>query len=86
LSIADVAGLDVMVIDLTSAEDTASDYLVALTSPSVIGFLMRSDALRQALESDESGRIGLLPGTMLLAQEAAAVILAPAVAIEQELR
>jgi esterase/lipase superfamily enzyme len=85
-SIADAAGLDVTVIDLTSAEDAASDHLAALTSPSVIAFFMRSEALRQALESDASGRIGLLPGTVLLAQEATAVILAPAVAMEQELR
>ena len=85
-SIADVAGLDVTVIDLTSAEDAALDHLVALTSPSVIGFLKQSDALRRALESDASGRIGLLPGTVLLAQEATAVILAPAVAIDEALR
>jgi hypothetical protein len=38
------------------------------------------------LESDTSGRTGLLPGTVLLAHEATTVILAPAVAIEQELR
>jgi esterase/lipase superfamily enzyme len=85
-SIADVAGLDVTVIDLTSAEDADLDHLVAPTSPSVIGFLKGSGALRRALESDASGRIGLLPGTVLLAQEATTVILAPAVALEQELR
>lgn len=84
--IADVAGLDVTVIDLTSAKDAVSDHLAALTSPSVIAFLMRSEALRQALEGDPSGCIGLLPGTVLLAQEATAVILAPAVAIDEALR
>jgi esterase/lipase superfamily enzyme len=82
----DVAGLDVTVIDLSAAEDAASNHLAATTSPSMIAFLKRTEAVRRGLQTDASGRTGLLPGTMLLAQEATAVVLAPVAAVEQGLR
>ena len=85
-SVEDIAGLDVAVIDLSGAEDAAYDHLAAATSPSVIAFLKGTEAVRQGLRSDASGQAGLLPGTVLLAQEATAVILAPAAAVEQGLR
>jgi esterase/lipase superfamily enzyme len=82
----DVAGLDVTVIDLSAAEDAASDHLAAATSPSMIAFLKGTEAVRRGLQTDASGQAGLLPGTMLLAQEATAVVLAPVAAVEQGLR
>jgi len=82
----EVAGLNVTVINLSSARDAGSNHLAALTSPSVISFLKETEAIRQGLESDTSGRAGLLPGTMLLAQEATAVMLAPVALIDQSLR
>lgn len=82
----DVAGLDVTVIDLSAAEDAASDHLAAATSPSMIAFLKGTEAVRRGLQTDASGKAGLLPGTMLLAQEATAVVLAPVAAVEKGLR
>lgn len=82
----EVAGLNVTVINLSSARDAGSNHLAALTSPSVISFLKETEAIRQGLEADASGRAGLLPGTMLLAQEATAIMLAPVALIDQGLR
>ena len=73
----EVAGLNVTVINLSSARDAGSNHLAALTSPSVISFLKETEAVRRGLRADSSGRAGLLPGTMLLAQEATAIMLAP---------
>ncbi|MFC3613936.1 alpha/beta hydrolase [Lutimaribacter marinistellae] len=80
-----VAGLDVTVIDLSGTKDAASRHLAAATSPTLIGFLNGSGSLLRSLKTDATGKTGVLPGTVLLAQEATAVILAPVVAIEQEL-
>jgi esterase/lipase superfamily enzyme len=82
----EVAGLNVTVINLSSARDAGSNHLAALTSPSVISFLKETEAIRQGLEADAAGRAGLLPGTMLLAQEATAIMLAPVALIDQGLR
>lgn len=84
--VADVAGLDVTIIDLSAAEDAASDHLAAATSPSVIAFLKETEAVRRGLQTDASGQARLLPGTILLAQEATAIVLAPVAAVEQGLR
>ena len=85
-SVEDVAGLDVAVIDLSGAEDAAYGRQAAATSPSVIAFLEGAEAIRRGLRSDASGRAGLLPGTVLLAHEATAVILTPVAAVEEGLR
>lgn len=76
-SIEEVAGLDVTVIDLSGARDAASRHLAAATSPTVIGFLRGTEAVRRGIERDASGQVGLLPGAVLVAQEATAVMLAP---------
>lgn len=82
-SVKDVAGLNVTVIDLSAADDAASEHLAAATSPSVIAFLKGTEAIRQGLQFDPSGRTGLLPGTMLVAQEATVVVLAPIAATKK---
>lgn len=72
-----LAGLDVTVIDLTEARDAEERHYAALTSPSVMRFLERTREVRNAMQADRSGRTGIVPGTMLIAQEATAVLLAP---------
>ncbi|MEY8840216.1 alpha/beta hydrolase, partial [Cribrihabitans sp. XS_ASV171] len=84
-SVEEVAGLDVTVIDLSETSDAASRHLAAATSPTLIGFLSASGSLREALRTEAGGKTGVLPGTVLLAQEATAVVLAPVVAVGEEL-
>jgi hypothetical protein len=76
----------VTVIDLSSAGDAASDHLAAATLPSVVTFLKSTEAGRRGLVTSASGRTGLLPGTILLAQEATTLVLSPAIAVDQALR
>jgi esterase/lipase superfamily enzyme len=85
-TIEEVAGLDVIVIDLSSADDAASRHLAAATSPTMISFLRQTEAVRQGIADSASGQTGVLPGTVLLAQDATAVILAPVVALGEGAR
>jgi esterase/lipase superfamily enzyme len=76
--IEDVAGLEVTVIDLSDASDAESAHSAALSSPSVLKVLEQATtSVRRALQTDPTGRTGIFPGSVLVAQEATAVILAP---------
>jgi esterase/lipase superfamily enzyme len=85
-SLDEVAGLDVTVIDLSGASDAASQHLAAATSPTMIAFLRQTEALRRGMESSESGQVGLLPGAVLVAEEATAIMIAPVTALGGELQ
>lgn len=78
-----VAGLDVTVSALTDAQDAETLHQAALSSPSVMKVMQKAAAVRRTLDTDQSGRTVLVPGTALIAQKAAAVILAPISAIEE---
>jgi esterase/lipase superfamily enzyme len=80
-TVEEVAGLDVIVIDLSGADDAASRHLAAATSPTMISFLRQTEAVRRGIADSTSGQTGLLPGTVLLAQDATAVMLAPVTAL-----
>jgi esterase/lipase superfamily enzyme len=82
-SIEQVGGLDVTVIDLSGARDAASRHLAAATSPTLIAFLRQTEAIRRGIADSTSGQAGLLPGTVLLAQDATAVMLAPVTALTE---
>ncbi len=69
---------EIIIIDLTEARDAASRHLAAASSPAVISFLRQTEAVRAGLRTDQAGRAGAIPGTVLLAQEAMTVLLAPA--------
>lgn len=85
-SLEEVTGLDVTVIDVTEARDAASRHLAAATSPTLIAFLRQTEAVRRSIESNASGQVGLLPGATLIAKEATAVMLAPAMVLGEELQ
>jgi esterase/lipase superfamily enzyme len=76
-------GQEIIVIDLSEARDAASRHLAAATSPTIIEFLRQTEAVRVGIQTDSSGRPGLIPGTVLLAQEATSVLLAPAEILSQ---
>lgn len=80
--IEDVAGLEVTVIDLSNARDAQSAHNAALSAPSVLKMLEQAtSSVRTALQSDPTGRTGFFPGTVLVAQGATAVLLAPVTVI-----
>jgi esterase/lipase superfamily enzyme len=76
-TIEEVAGLDVTIIDLSEARDAASRHLAAATSPTMLAFLRRTEAIRRDIENAASGQVGLLSGAVLIAEEASAVMIAP---------
>ena len=76
-TVAEIAGLDVTVVDLTEIDDAASQHEVAVTSPTILGFLDDQTSLRESLLNERGGRVGVLPGTVLVAQEATTVLLSP---------
>jgi esterase/lipase superfamily enzyme len=83
-SIEEVTDLDVIVIDLTEASDAGSNHLAAATSPTVISLLNRTDTLRETVADNPSGRLGLLPGTILTAQRATELVLSPVSSLSEE--
>ena len=77
-----VAGLPVTVVDLSEARDAGNPHNVALTAPSVLKMLEEATgSVQTALQADPTGRTGFFPGTALVAQGAAAVLLAPVTVI-----
>lgn len=73
-----VSGLPVTVVDLSDAPDAGFSHNVALSSPSVLKMLEQATgSVQTALRTDPTGRTGFIPGTALVAQGAAAVLLAP---------
>ena len=69
-------------VDLSEARDAGNPHNVALTAPSVLKMLEEATgSVQTALQADPTGRTGFFPGTALVAQGAAAVLLAPVTAI-----
>lgn len=85
-NIDDISDLDVIVIDLTQARDAASNHLAAASSPTIVKLLNRTEILRDTVARDPSGRLGLLPGTILMSQRATSLILSPLSALSEEAR
>jgi esterase/lipase superfamily enzyme len=82
--ISQVADLDVRVIDI-GAFSTGSGHFTVGDSPELITLLSNIGSVQAAFDSDNSGRVGLLPGLVLTAQKATAIVVSPAVAINNEL-
>ena len=54
-------------------------------SPELITLLNKIGSVQAAFDNDNAGRVGLLPGLVLTAQKATAIVVWPAVAINNEL-
>lgn len=76
-----VADLEVTVIDLSNFQDGGLDHFTAGSSPAVLKILGQLGSVQDALNSDASGRTGLLPGTVLTVQNATSIILSPVTAL-----
>ncbi|MCA3513860.1 MAG: alpha/beta fold hydrolase [Rhodobacter sp.] len=79
-----VSDLDVRVIDI-AAYSTGSGHFTIGDSPELITLLNNMGSVQAALDQDRAGRVGLLPGLVLTAQKATAIVVSPAVAINNEL-
>jgi esterase/lipase superfamily enzyme len=82
--ITQVAELEVRVIDI-AAYSTGAGHFTVGDSPELITLLTNIGSVQAAFDSDNAGRVGLLPGIVLTAQKATAIVVSPAVAINNEL-
>lgn len=78
----DVADLDVTIVDVSEFSSGAGHF-VAGSSAAVISIFARPGALASAFAGDRSGRVGLLPATVLTVQNATEIILYPATGLLQ---
>jgi esterase/lipase superfamily enzyme len=79
-----VSDLQVRVIDV-AAFSTGSGHFTVGDSPELIMLLTNIGSIQEALDNDNSGRVGLLPGLVLTAQKATAIVVSPVVAVNNEL-
>jgi esterase/lipase superfamily enzyme len=79
-----LAGLEVTLLEV-GAFSTGDGHFTAANSPLLIKLLNRVGDIDEALGSDASARVGLLPGAVLTVQGATRVILSPVVAIGEGL-
>jgi esterase/lipase superfamily enzyme len=74
----ELSDLPVTLIDVSQfATGLGADHFTPGTSPLLIQLLSKGEELQQAFESDMAGRSGLVPGTVITAQQATHVILSP---------
>lgn len=73
--VSELAALDVTLFDVTEFSQGGLGHFTAATSPALIGILGHLSLIEAAFKNDRSGRLGLLPGTVLAVQNATQVIL-----------
>lgn len=79
-----IADLDVTYVD-TKNFSAGSGHMNLATSPALISLFGGIEDIDKAFTSDEKGRVGLFPGIVLTVRNATEVVLAPVVAIGDEL-
>ena len=78
----DVADLNVTIIDV-SEFSSGVGHFTAGSSAAVIAIFSKAGAFENAFRADRSGRIGLIPGTVLTVQNATEIILSPVTGLAQ---
>jgi esterase/lipase superfamily enzyme len=80
-----IADLDVTYFD-TKNFASGSGHMNLATSPALISLFGGIEGMEDAFAADEKGRVGLFPGIVLTVRNATEVVLAPVVAIGDELQ
>lgn len=81
----DVANLEVTLIDVTALDDVGSSHLAAVSSPTMLRVLSQARAVDAAFGGDPSGRLGLIPGTIVTVRNATELIVSPVDALASAL-
>lgn len=77
----EVADLDVTVIDVSEFGSGGLDHFAAAENPALLKILGQITAVDAAFGTDNAGRTGLLPGTILTVRNATSIILSPVTAL-----
>ncbi|MEM8631508.1 MAG: alpha/beta fold hydrolase [Pseudomonadota bacterium] len=72
----ELAEFNITVVNI-SEFSTGGGHMTGLTSPALIGILSQARELDASIQGGNSGRVGILPGTVLTVQNATEVILSP---------
>lgn len=73
-----IGDLPVTLVDVSEfASGVGIDHFTPGTSPLLIQLLQKSVELQESFDGDRAGRSGLLPGTVITAQQATQIILSP---------
>lgn len=81
-TVADVADLDVTLIDVSEFQSGANDglnHFTAASSPAMIQLLRQVAAVDLSLQGDRTQNLGILPGTVLTVRSATQIFLQPLV-------
>jgi esterase/lipase superfamily enzyme len=78
-----IADLEVTYLD-TASFSAGSGHMNLATSPALISLFRGIEDMDKAFSGDEKSRVGLLPGIVLTVRNATEVVLAPVVAIGEE--
>jgi esterase/lipase superfamily enzyme len=79
-----VAEFPIRVVDV-GAFSTGSGHFDVGDSPELIALLNDIGSIQAAFDSDNAGRVGLLPGIVLTARSATEIVLTPLEAVSEEL-
>jgi esterase/lipase superfamily enzyme len=79
-----LADLDVTYLDTTKF-NVGAGHMNLASSPALLSLFSGVSSMDQAFSQDERSRVGLLPGIVLTVRNATEVVLAPVVAIDEEL-
>ncbi|MBM7067238.1 alpha/beta hydrolase [Actibacterium sp. 188UL27-1] len=77
----DVADLSVTILDVSEFRDPGQRHFAPATSPSLLRIISRLAEVDGAFQRGDTGRTGLLPGTVLTVRNATQVILSPTTAL-----
>jgi esterase/lipase superfamily enzyme len=80
-----IADLDVTYLD-TAKFDVGAGHMNLASSPALLSLFAGVASMDQAFSQDAKSRVGLLPGVVLTVRKATEVVLAPVVAIDEELK
>lgn len=79
-----IADLPVRVVDV-AAFSTGTGHFAVGDSPELIALLDSIGSVQAAFDNDNAGRVGLLPGLVLTARNATAIVVSPLEAINDEI-
>lgn len=80
-----VAGLDVRVVDVTAFSSGTGHFTVG-DSPELIALIDKIGSVQAAFDSDNAGKVGLLPGIVLTARNTTAIVVKPVEILSDELQ
>ncbi|WP_068116151.1 alpha/beta hydrolase [Tropicimonas marinistellae] len=78
-----VSDLNVTVVNATQLVDVDNSHMGVVTSPTFLSIMQNVESMNDAFQAADSGRAGLISGTVLTVQNATEIIMEPVTAISE---